>query len=311
MIRKRQLERLRRTLLVVSTIATLVVLLAGSCSALGTGEYVITSRESGKVLTVDPSMFNENGANVMQWDHHTDGKHQVWTVTHVGNNLFKIINWETKKCLEVTGWGPGGFVAEDDGTSVRQWEYIDSWSQKWRIEWVEEDYYRLVNAYSGKCLDLEKWSHENGGDVQQWACHDGKNQQWRFVQWGAVKIVDVQWVPHNGGYLNVIFDSFPAWNGGNGWKFYLDGVELPMDGGPGKPCIRPNGAVDSATGVYIATEPWVTGLGNVDFPCVGRISFYVPQIGFTNAHAYDLTGSGCSTAAAAKPEGEIKLGVDF
>ena len=36
----------------------------------------------------------------------------------------------------------------------------------------------VVNAHSGKCLEVNGWSTSNGGNVDQWDCHGGGNQQW-------------------------------------------------------------------------------------------------------------------------------------
>jgi len=70
------------------------------------------------------------------------------------------------------------------------------------------------------------------------------------------------------------------------------------DGGGGNVVIRPNDAPSSATGVYIATEPWVTGLGDVDFPCQGSIQFEIPGQGLTNVFHFNLHSEGCTTAHA-------------
>ncbi|MFD0272033.1 RICIN domain-containing protein [Streptomyces sp. NPDC127106] len=40
---------------------------------------------------------------------------------------------------------------------------------------------RFVNQHSGKCLEVADWSTANGAPVRQWACTEGNNQKWDYV----------------------------------------------------------------------------------------------------------------------------------
>ena len=82
----------------------------------------------------------------------------------------------------------------------------------------------------------------------------------------TINITSVSW-DSNSGIIEVSLDVFPSW--GN-WIMYVDGKEMPMIGDVGSPVVRPNAALDaSPTGLLIGTEPWVTGLTEVVFPCCG------------------------------------------
>jgi hypothetical protein len=81
-------------------------------------------------------------------------------------------------------------------------------------------WYVLVNRASGKAMDVAAVSTADGAVIQQWARHDGANQQWQFVDSGggffrvrarhSSKVLDVpnsstadnvgiaQWADHNG-----------------------------------------------------------------------------------------------------------------
>jgi len=84
-----------------------------------------------------------------------------------------------------------------------------------------------------------------------------------------------------------------------GWKIYVDGLEIPMEGGEGKPVICPDAPLDQPpTGLIVGTLPWVTGLEHVDFPCCGTIQFHIPGQGLTNLYQYNLYDFGCATASA-------------
>ncbi|MEU6233895.1 RICIN domain-containing protein [Kitasatospora sp. NPDC047058] len=39
----------------------------------------------------------------------------------------------------------------------------------------------LVNAHSGKCLEIADWRTDNGAPARQWDCHGGASQMWDFV----------------------------------------------------------------------------------------------------------------------------------
>ena len=108
----------------------------------------------------------------------------------------------------------------------------------------------------------------------------------------ATEITDVQWLEE--GFILVSFDDFPAWNG---WTMVVDGKTMSMEGAPGEVIVRPNDAPHRATGVFIGTDPWVTSLENVDFPCEGTLRFYIPGEGFTNTFEFSLRDKGCCTAA--------------
>jgi hypothetical protein len=72
-----------------------------------------------------------------------------------------------------------------------------------------------------------------------------------------------------------------------------------MDGGVGRPTVRPDAPLDqSPSGLFIGTEPWLTGLDNVDFPCCGTLQFDIPGQGLTNLYSFNLKDLGCKTASS-------------
>jgi Ricin-type beta-trefoil lectin domain-like len=56
----------------------------------------------------------------------------------------------------------------------------DSRQQRWRMEQVGSDYYRIVSVDNGKCLDVTAQGKENGANIQLWDYANQPNQQWRF-----------------------------------------------------------------------------------------------------------------------------------
>lgn len=111
----------------------------------------------------------------------------------------------------------------------------------------------------------------------------------------TTKITAVTW-DSNQHTVHISLDSWPAtWPG---WKMYVNGVEMRMEGEAGEPVVRPDAPLGQPpTGFIVGTLPWVTGLDNVDFPCCGTVQFYVPNQGLTNTYEFKLQDFGCATAS--------------
>jgi hypothetical protein len=111
----------------------------------------------------------------------------------------------------------------------------------------------------------------------------------------ATEITDMSW-DSNMGIIGIALDECPStW--GN-WRIYMDGIEIPMEGRAGNPVVRPNAPLDEPpTGLFVGTEPWVTGLENVDFPCCGTIQFDIPGEGLTNQYKFNFVDLGCETVS--------------
>ena len=110
----------------------------------------------------------------------------------------------------------------------------------------------------------------------------------------TINIVDVKWI-ENLKVIEISFDqSIAQWGG---WTMYVDGAEWPLEGGTGNAIVRPNAAGEEATGLFIGTDPWLTGLTGVNFPCCGRIQFQIPGQGFTNEYEFSLAENGCLSSS--------------
>ncbi|SBT54827.1 RICIN domain-containing protein [Micromonospora narathiwatensis] len=82
------------------------------------------------------------------------------------------------RCVGVTGDDPeGARAALADCTGGPE--------QQWVATPVDGDVFTLVNAASGKCLDVYGQSADDGTAVQQWSCNGQVNQQWRLAPAGA------------------------------------------------------------------------------------------------------------------------------
>ena len=112
---------------------------------------------------------------------------------------------------------------------------------------------------------------------------------------GDIKITDILW-RHKEQIAEISLNRFPS-NWGD-WKMYVDGKEIPMEGGVGNPAARPNASLDqNPTGLIIGALPWVSSLAETDFPCCGTIQFYIPGQGLTNKYEFNWVDFDCDTAS--------------
>lgn len=91
---------------------------------------------------------------------------------------YKIVNKHSAKVMEPSGGSINGGVSIVQGTSkVASYQY-------WNVVPVEKriggdfSYFSIINAKSGKSLDVLNWSLDDGGRIIQWDDAKGANQQW-------------------------------------------------------------------------------------------------------------------------------------
>jgi Ricin-type beta-trefoil lectin domain-like len=98
----------------------------------------------------------------------------------VGPN--KITNWGSGLCLDVGHYGN----LNDNGVRIQQWGCSGESRQVWNfIVTANPDTlklgYKISNAGSGKCLDVENGKNADRTPVQQWECRTGQfaaSQTW-------------------------------------------------------------------------------------------------------------------------------------
>jgi hypothetical protein len=57
--------------------------------------------------------------------------------------------------------------------------------QRWQFRSVGGDQYQLINAATGKCLDVKGRSKDDGATIQQFACRNQENQKWALRPTGS------------------------------------------------------------------------------------------------------------------------------
>jgi hypothetical protein len=64
----------------------------------------------------------------------------------------------------------------DNGALLQQWDIRNSDNQKFKLETIENGYYKITAMHSGKVLDVYGVSDEDGAALQQWDYWGGPNQ---------------------------------------------------------------------------------------------------------------------------------------
>jgi hypothetical protein len=139
------------------------------------GKYRLTNRKSGKVLEVEGHSHDDSHKlQAFKW---TNGGHQQWNITSVGNGYYVLVCQDSGKALNV----PGGQTGE--GVVLQQANVNkNNPSERWKIEKVPDaqggNFYTLTSLASGKVMAVK--GDNDGSPVIQ---TDGKNtpeQQWKI-----------------------------------------------------------------------------------------------------------------------------------
>ncbi|HMA82662.1 MAG TPA: RICIN domain-containing protein, partial [Candidatus Thermoplasmatota archaeon] len=94
---------------------------------------------------------------------------------------FIITVKHSQKCLGV----------KEGGNNVEQISYNESDQQRWKLDFFDEGYYKILSEKTGKCLEVFNESSEDGANVQQADFSIKDSQLWRLE-------------PISDGYYNII-----------------------------------------------------------------------------------------------------------
>jgi hypothetical protein len=83
----------------------------------------------------------------------------------------------SSQCLTVDG--------NNDGARTHAATCDGSVLQRWLLSPLSADTYLIVDTASGKCLDVNNASKDNGAQILQWTCHKRPNQQWKVARQGS------------------------------------------------------------------------------------------------------------------------------
>ncbi|RYZ51567.1 MAG: hypothetical protein EOP07_21130, partial [Proteobacteria bacterium] len=130
------------------------------------GIYSITSVGANKCLQMTNGS-TENGAKatVANCD---ESATQKFTALSAGTGLFQFKNQASGKCLDVVD------ASTANGALVQQWDCQPNNQQKMIVAPDASLTSTIIPSHSKICVDLDQTK------VQQWGCHGGVNQNWKF-----------------------------------------------------------------------------------------------------------------------------------
>ncbi len=132
------------------------------------GVYTIAAKHSGMVLGTNESSVRQQV--------YTGSDNQLWRIENRGASHFKITSVESGKVIDISD------ESREPGAKALQYDWKDSYNQKWHIIDCGNGYHRLVNVNTlGKALEISNSSMSAGTDavIGNFAFND--NQLWKIT----------------------------------------------------------------------------------------------------------------------------------
>jgi hypothetical protein len=152
----------------------------------------------------------------------TGGSSSTTTGTFSGTSEFRAAS--SNKCMDVVG------VSSNDGAQVQQFSCSNGSNQKFTVESVGNNNYRLKAAHSGKCLGVVNNGTGDGSLLEQRSCGANNSQLFQLNSKGtnvfelrnvnSGKCVDIQGGGTADGQRAVLFSC----HGGSNQRFQASGV---------------------------------------------------------------------------------------
>ncbi|NUR03550.1 MAG: ricin-type beta-trefoil lectin domain protein [Streptomyces sp.] len=141
---------------------------------LGTGQYVLVNKNSGKYLEI-PSGSTTAGTAADQWQN-TAYTCQLFTFQSAGSGAWNIRNVNSNLNLDIQG------SSSTAGAAVIQNTASAANSQKWTLTDAGGGYYKLQNVNSALVAGVAQSSTANGAAVIQWGSAGLDDQLWKIVR---------------------------------------------------------------------------------------------------------------------------------
>ncbi|MET7738297.1 RICIN domain-containing protein [Streptomyces sp. NPDC005402] len=142
--------------------------------ALGTGQYVLVNKNSGKYLEI-PASSTTVGKAADQWQNSACDC-QLWTFQSQSGGAWTVQNAHSNLRLDVSN------SSASAGAAIVQNTSSGSSSQKWTLTSAGGGYYKLVNAGSGLVAAVAQSSTANGAAIIQWGDAGIDDQLWKIVR---------------------------------------------------------------------------------------------------------------------------------
>ena len=137
----------------------------------GTARYSgsLVSLNSNKCLDISDYGNSLDGTRIQQWSC-AGQPNQVFELISLGRNEYAIFNRQTRKVFDI----PDNQLHQN-GAELQQFQWSGRANQRFRMIQTGGAF-RLVNVASGKCLDVDSQSNQDGARIHQWNCGRQRSQ---------------------------------------------------------------------------------------------------------------------------------------
>lgn len=152
---------------------TSIKILPNGVTTLGNQTFFLQNRNSNLYMDVWTASMS-NGAGINQGAL-TSGNNQKFTLTHLGDGMYKIIVNHSGMSMDVNNFNKA------NGARVEQYPYNATTNQQFILVDAGSGFYKIVARHSGRIVEVAGASTASGAIVQQW---DNNNQtcgQWKLV----------------------------------------------------------------------------------------------------------------------------------
>ena len=137
-------------------------------ATLDNGYYAIRAAKDTTYACGVPNSDDNGVSVVLRW-YNEGADYQAWKFTYLGNGLYSIENYGSKKYLDVSDYGVGNDVVQYRGSYVQD-------NEKWYV--VEQDggYYLVPYCQNTTALDIDNGVMSTGTNVHLWEQTRGNTQ---------------------------------------------------------------------------------------------------------------------------------------
>jgi hypothetical protein len=133
---------------------------------LANGAYKMLAANSGEALDVG-SQNTANNASLDQWPYNA-GLNEQWIATYLGNNssgnnTYSFVGRQSGRALQITN------AQTANGAGVELMDFTNGNNQQWTITPASGGYYTVMNANSGKMMEVADNLTNNFTQVNQWS----------------------------------------------------------------------------------------------------------------------------------------------
>jgi hypothetical protein len=111
------------------------------------------------------------GAVIHQWSCAQDDN-QLWAAEPIGDgHVVRLRNLHSQLCMSAgSPYTNGVVIIQRDCDSG----HLDNW---WQLSPDGDGFFKLIHVPSGRCLDLNNGSRDDGAKIQLWDCSTASNAQ--------------------------------------------------------------------------------------------------------------------------------------